>query len=108
MDSDYGPPYGCKADAGDEHDWIIRDPVSGSLSDSPSDQQVGGDHYSKLAIQPMEYCHRNRLDAAAIKVIKYVTRWRDKDGIRDLKKALHSLEVWIDLEERFPTLKTED
>ena len=25
------------------------------------DKQVAGDHYKKLAIQPVEYCHRNGL-----------------------------------------------
>lgn len=69
------------------------------------DRQEGGDHYTKLAIQPMEYCHRNSLDAPALKVIKYVTRWRDKDGLDDLRKAKHALEVWIELEEKHPTLE---
>ncbi len=72
------------------------------------DDQVGGDHYSRLAIQPLEYCHRNRIFDAEGKVIKYVTRWRFKDGVKDLRKARDVLTKLIDLEERFPTLETED
>jgi hypothetical protein len=63
-------------------------------------QQVGGDHYSKLAIQPIEYIHGNKIGFAEGNVIKYVTRWRDKGGIADLKKARHFLDLLIELENR--------
>lgn len=51
--------------------------------------QVAGDHYKKLAIQPMVYATANRYDPCAFSILKYVTRWRDKGGVQDLKKALH-------------------
>lgn len=62
--------------------------------------QVGGDHYSKLAIGPLEYSMRNKLDAMQHTVIKYVTRFRDKNGIEDLRKAIHTLELLIEHEEQ--------
>ena len=37
-------------------------------------EQVGGDHYSKLAIQPVEYINANKLTYLQGNVIKYVTR----------------------------------
>ncbi|MBR8759010.1 DUF3310 domain-containing protein [Porphyromonas levii] len=49
--------------------------------------QVGGDHYSKRSIEPIEFIERNKLPFAVGNIIKYLTRWRDKGGLEDLKKA---------------------
>ena len=65
---------------------------------NPLDTQVGGDHYKKLAIQPIEYCQRNKLGYCESSVIKYLTRHRDKNGLQDLRKAQHCLELLIELE----------
>lgn len=62
--------------------------------------QVGGDHYKKLAIQPMEYSMANKLDACQHTVIKYVTRFRDKGGVDDLRKAKHVIDMLIEFEEK--------
>lgn len=62
--------------------------------------QVGGDHYKKKAIQPVEYIHANGLGFCEGNVIKYVTRWRDKNGVKDLEKARHYLDILIQLESR--------
>lgn len=59
-------------------------------------QQIGGSHYTKLKIQPMEYSMANSLGAAEHTVIKYVTRWKDKGGLEDLKKARHTLDLLIE------------
>jgi len=68
------------------------------VTDSPLKDQVGGNHYSKLAIQPVEYIHKNKIPFIEGSVIKYVTRWRDKGGIKDLQKAKHFIELLIELE----------
>jgi len=65
---------------------------------SALDTQIGGGHYKTLAIQPMEYSMANKLDACQHTIIKYVTRFRDKGGIQDLEKALHTLEMLIEFE----------
>lgn len=65
---------------------------------SAFETQVGGDHYTKLKIQPMEYSMANKLDACQHTVVKYVTRFRDKGGRRDLEKAMHVIQMLIDLE----------
>lgn len=65
---------------------------------TPFSHQVGGNHYSKLAIQPVEYIHKNKIPFIEGNVIKYVTRWRDKGGIKDLEKAKHFIELLIELE----------
>ena len=61
----------------------------------PFATQVGGDHYTKLPIQPMEYSMKNNLDACQHTIIKYVTRFRDKNGIEDLEKAKHVIDMLI-------------
>jgi len=70
---------------------------------SAFDKQVGGSHYSNLAIQPMEYSMANNLDACQHTAIKYITRFREKDGIRDLEKAIHTIQMLIEIEERKKT-----
>ena len=63
-----------------------------------TDTQVGGNHYTKLAIQPMRYSMENGLDALQHTIIKYVTRFRDKAGIEDLEKAKHCIDMLIEFE----------
>ena len=64
------------------------------------DKQVAGDHYKDQAIQPVEYIHANAIGYFEGNVIKYVTRWRKKNGIADLEKAKHYIELLIELETR--------
>jgi hypothetical protein len=61
-------------------------------------KQVGGSHYRDKGIQPIIYIHANDLGFCEGNVVKYVTRWRDKNGVADLKKAIHYLELLIELE----------
>lgn len=67
---------------------------------SALETQVDGDHYKKLAIQPMEYSMANGLDACQHTIIKYVTRFRDKGGVRDLVKAAHVIDMLIEFEQK--------
>lgn len=67
---------------------------------SALEKQIGGDHYKKLKIQPMEYSMANGLDACQHTIIKYVTRFRDKGGIKDLEKARHTLDMLIEFERK--------
>ena len=65
------------------------------------DRQVGGDHYRKYAIQPVEYTVKNGLSFLAGNVVKYVTRYKDKNGAEDIRKAMHYLEMILEFE--YPT-----
>ena len=62
-------------------------------------KQVGGSHYKDKGIQPIIYIHANELGFCKGNVVKYVTRWRDKNGVADLRKAIHYLELLIELEQ---------
>jgi hypothetical protein len=61
-------------------------------------RQEGGAHYKDLPIQPVEYIHANKVGYFEGNVIKYVTRWRVKGGLEDLRKARHYLDLLIELE----------
>lgn len=63
-----------------------------------SNIQVGGNHYKKLVIQPTEYAYKNKLDFFQGNVVKYITRFRDKNGLEDLKKAKHFIDLLIQFE----------
>jgi hypothetical protein len=62
-------------------------------------KQISGSHYSDKEIQPWDYIHANNLCYFTGNCVKYVSRWRDKGGIDDLKKAIHYLEKLIELEQ---------
>lgn len=60
--------------------------------------QVSGDHYIKLKIQPIEYIEANKLDFLQGNIIKYATRHKDKNGIDDLRKVIHYAQLAIELQ----------
>ena len=63
-------------------------------------KQVAGNHYKDLPIQPVEFIHANAIGYFEGNVIKYVSRWRKKNGVADLEKAKHYIELLIELEAR--------
>ena len=63
-----------------------------------SDHQEGGNHYKKMAIQPIDFIYYNQIPFIEANVIKYVLRHRAKNGIEDLKKAKHYIELLIEKE----------
>jgi hypothetical protein len=87
----------------EEGDWmLVKDKLDDEKPASALDKQVGGSHY-QTAIQPIEYIHANKLPFIEGNVVKYVTRWRDKNGIEDLEKCIHYLQLLIDLENKNAT-----
>ena len=71
-----------------------------STTDKPSalDKQVSGNHYKDKGIQPIVYIHANDLGFCEGNVVKYVTRHKEKNGAADIKKAIHYLELLLELE----------
>lgn len=68
------------------------------MSEKALEKQIGGNHYKNLAIQPAVYCQRNRLPYCESSVVQYVTRHREKNGREDIEKAIHCLELLLDLD----------
>lgn len=64
---------------------------------SALDKQVSGSHY-KIPIQPVEFIHKNNIPYIEGNVIKYVCRHKTKNGKADILKAIHYLELLLELE----------
>ena len=62
----------------------------------PNTKQEGGDHYMKHKIQPYTFITANDLSFFQGNVIKYVVRYKDKNGVEDLKKIIHYCELEIE------------
>ena len=66
----------------------------------PLSYQVGGSHYSQYEYQPIEFFNETPLDFNRANAIKYLARWKKKNGVEDLKKAVQYL--------RFAEMKGEE
>ena len=64
-----------------------------------NDVQVGGDHYKGKAIQPWDYIAAQNLGYFEGNIVKYVSRWKVKGGLDDLRKARHYLDKLIEISE---------
>lgn len=64
---------------------------------SANSTQVAGDHYRKKAIQPWDYIAANDIGYFEGNAIKYLSRWKEKGGIDDLRKARHYIDKLIEL-----------
>lgn len=69
--------------------------------ESALNKQVGGNHYS-MPIQHVEFCQRNRLPWCESAAIKYIVRHKQKNGIEDIRKAIHYLELLAEIEYEVP------
>ena len=65
---------------------------------SALEKQVGGDHYKQMAIQPTEYCQKNKFNHCESSAIKYISRHAAKGGAEDIRKAIHFLELLLEIE----------
>jgi hypothetical protein len=65
---------------------------------SALDTQVGGDHYKDYKMQPMEIAYDYKLSPALAHCLPYILRYKKKNGKQDLEKAIHCLQLAIELE----------
>ena len=65
---------------------------------SALEAQEGGSHYKSMAIQPVEFISKNKIPYLEGNVIKYVSRHQSKNGIEDIKKAIHYLQLIAELQ----------
>lgn len=88
-----------------ERGWTVTTQSDGTLvgsvgkTSTPLDTQVGGDHYKKFKIQPVEFIHANNLPFIEGNIVKYIVRWREKNGLKDLEKVKHYVDLLIELEQ---------
>ena len=64
---------------------------------SANETQVGGGHYKDSAIQPWDYIISNNRGYLEGNVVKYVSRYKTKNGVQDLEKAKHYLDKLIEV-----------
>ena len=110
------------ADLGLASSRLVRDPMApyeGAMSartstdshqSKPSNMseanktQVAGSHYKQKSIQPWDYIAANELGYFEGNIVKYVSRWRDKGGVDDLRKAQHYLQKLIEMQVPTPRI----
>ena len=68
---------------------LIKNEVLESKPYNPLIAQEGGGHYKNRGIQPLEYTMKNNLSFCEGNVVKYISRYKSKNGIEDLAKVIH-------------------
>ncbi len=64
---------------------------------SANDEQIGGRHYIDKPFQPWDFIVGNRMGFLEGNIIKYVSRYKEKNGLEDLIKASHYLDKLIEV-----------
>lgn len=77
--------------------YLIPKMKEEELSNLVSDGNIRPDYYN-YAIEPVEYIHKNKLDFFQGNVVKYITRFREKNGLEDLRKAKTYIDLLIEKE----------
>jgi hypothetical protein len=77
---------------------VVGDGRSPLGPESALSAQVGGDHYKGDVIQHVEYCQKNRITWCESAAIKYIIRHRKKNGRQDIEKAIHYLQLLLEIE----------
>jgi hypothetical protein len=78
-------------------------PISNALK-----TQVGGSHYKGMKIQHVEFVHANGIPYIEANAIKYICRHRQKNGRQDIEKAIHYLQILLDLEYPQPVVEPQE
>ena len=63
--------------------------------------QEGGKHYTGLAIQPVVYCYKNKLNNIDSNIVKYATRTKPGETTKQrYKKVIHYAKIGIELDDQ--------
>ena len=82
--------------------WVI-DALTGAghyeeIPTSAKDEQIGGNHYKDMPIQPIEFIVKNNIPFMEGNIIKYICRHRNKNKAEDIKKVIHYCKLILELE----------
>lgn len=61
------------------------------------DNQIGGSHYKDMPFQPIELIAALRCSFIQGCIIKYISRYKNKNGAQDIKKCIHYAQLAIEL-----------
>jgi len=70
------------------------------MAQKANKRQIGGNHYQK-PIQHWDFVIQNNMPYMEAQIFKYMVRWREKGGVKDLQKAQHFLEKLIEVNKSF-------
>jgi len=76
-------------------DWLTSEPTPSRANDT----QVAGNHYKQFQIEPWDAIVDWNLGYLDGNAVKYLSRWRHKNGIEDLKKARHYIDKLLEIEQ---------
>lgn len=81
--------------------WLVNTVIDRDCNTKARENQVGGDHYKKFKIQPYEFFEANRdvISGNQAITMRYILRYRYKNGVEDLKKARDMIDKLIEWEE---------
>jgi hypothetical protein len=88
------PPHGTIGSVHYVNDTLLVG--DDTIKPSANDTQVGGTHYYKMNIQPIDFIYANNIPFMEANVIKYVCRHDSKNGLQDLEKAKHYIDLLIE------------
>lgn len=60
--------------------------------------QIGGNHYATMKYQPIQFAMDAQLNPVQFSIVKYVSRYKNKNGLQDLQKALHFCEIGAEID----------
>ena len=80
---------------GREDTICVRNPSPFLQRFQMTNSKISPQHYSKYKIQPIDFIQANELDFAQGNIIKYVLRYKDKNGLEDLQKAKQNIDFLI-------------
>ena len=63
-----------------------------------NEEQVGGGHYKGQKVEHWDFVMMHDIPYMEAQVIKYMMRWRKKNGVEDLRKAEHFIRKLIEVE----------
>lgn len=93
-------PGECTGDPEEDPSRSITGVEPSTPKSAPREDRIfRPNHYAKHELEPITSLIVNRVPFAEGNVIKYVMRWRDKNGVEDLRKAMRYLEMLIEFEE---------
>ncbi len=79
-----------------EYNNLVNNGSTIMKKDSALDKQVAGTHYKSMAIQPVEFITKNSIGFLEGNIIKYVCRHHAKNGVDDIRKAIHYCELLLE------------
>lgn len=65
-------------------------------------KQIGGNHYKDMAFQPLDLINKLRCSFTQGCIIKYICRYKNKNGKQDIEKCIHYARIAMDLGGTWP------